>query len=131
MSSKNTNSELEAKFDEIFDRVLRRRGKERARHGTALKQLFMDQINLPPRERERPLDKEIKKLKTKLQRTETKLKLTNQSWKITQGFCQKSENKIKKLEKELKETSATLWEKEQTLKTIRTLMGSVTELLKP
>jgi septal ring factor EnvC (AmiA/AmiB activator) len=122
MSSKNTKSESEAKFDEILGKAFRHRGKHRIKYVAALKQLFMDQINLPPREEERSLDEEIRKLNTKLQRTEAKLKLTNQSWKITQEFYQKSDRKIEKLEKELKETSATLREKEQTFKTIQFLL---------
>ena len=40
MSSENSVSELEAKFDAILDRVIRRRGQQRQKHVAELKSFF-------------------------------------------------------------------------------------------
>ena len=40
MSSKNTNSELQAEFDELLEKVLARRGKRRQKHIVELKAFF-------------------------------------------------------------------------------------------
>ena len=128
MSSENSVSELEAKFDAILDRILTRRGKERRKHVAILKQLFIDNISPLHTEENRRLNQENQELKTKLGAlerkqiiTESKLNLINQSCKVTQDACGKY---IEKLDKELKETTATLHKTEHTLKTIKLLLNS-------
>ena len=131
MSSENSVSELEAKFDEIINRVLTRRGKERKKHVAILKQLFIDNISPLRTEEKRRLIQEKQELENKLAawekkliRSEGKLKLTNQSWKIVQDACRKAERKVEKLHKNLKDTTSSLQQKEQTLKTINLLLNS-------
>ena len=74
MSSENMNSELAAKFDEILDRVLRRRGKERAKHITELKDFFgkfltkLAEFEFYKNLEVTNLEMEIKSLQTKLEK---------------------------------------------------------------
>ena len=131
MSSENSVSELEAKFDAILDRVIRRRGQQRQKHVAELKQLFIGNTRPLRTEETRRLIQEKQNIKTKLAalekkliRSEGKLKLTNQSWKIVQDACRKAERKVEQLDKDLKETTATLHKKEHILKTMKLLLDS-------
>ena len=125
MSSENSVSELEAKFDAILGQILARRGKRRQKHVAELKQLFLTNVNQDRLSAVQENRAKHEKLQAQLVETKIKLSAVQLSFTASEDMRNQIYSQIDKLEGKLDDTQQKLHNSQVANKLLQNQMKTI------